>query len=127
MKVQEAIDIAGNYGEVLKKTSSYISGLSRLPYPREHIKIAIRTCLVGVGRGLIPTSMRTSLEVSYLALSSFIDDSKAAIIAKVQSELDMMIVPKDLDEWNKIFSVVDKESNLLEDELKHLRKQFDLK
>lgn len=59
----------------------YPALLTDLPYPKETIKTAIRTCMAALaGTAQLTPEIRDFLEVAYLSLADYVDDEVARLL-----------------------------------------------
>lgn len=79
ISLEEAENIVSEYGKLLSTTEPSIYGiaLSRLPYEKEQIKIAIQTLILAVDKE--DQNIRDSLTQAYVYLAQFIEDEKVVI------------------------------------------------
>lgn len=77
--IEEAEIIVSEYGKLLSTTEPSIYGIaiSRLPYEKEQIKIAIQTLILAVDKE--DQNIRDSLTQAYVYLAQFIEDEKVII------------------------------------------------
>ena len=87
-KLEEAEHIVSEYGKLLSTTEPSIYGLSisRLPYPKEKIKIAIQTLILAVDKNDV--KVQDGLTQAYVYLAQFIDDEKIEIAEKGRTILE---------------------------------------
>lgn len=77
--IEQAEIIVSEYGKLLSETEPSIYGtpISRLPYDKEHIKIAIQTLLLAVDKE--DKKIQEGLTQAYVYLAQFIDDERVTI------------------------------------------------
>lgn len=77
--IEKAENIVSEYGKLLSKTEPSIYGIaiSRLPYEKEEIKIAIQTLILALGKE--DQNIQDSLTQAYVYLAQFIEDEKVII------------------------------------------------
>ena len=82
ISIEEAEIIVSEYGKLLSTTEPSIYGIaiSRLPYEKEQIKIAIQTLLLAINDdNEKDQSIRDGLTQAYVYLAQFIEDEKVII------------------------------------------------
>ena len=79
ISIEQAEIIVGGYGKLLSETEPSIYGipLSRLPYEKEQIKIAIQTLILAVDKE--DKKIHDGLTQAYVYLAQFIEDEKVDI------------------------------------------------
>ena len=87
-KLEEAEQIVSEYGKLLSTTEPSIYGLaiSRLPYSKEKIKIAIQTLILALDKNDV--KVQDGLTQAYVYLAQFIDDEKIEIAEKGRTILE---------------------------------------
>jgi hypothetical protein len=87
-KLEEAEHIVSEYGKLLSTTEPSIYGIaiSRLPYSKEKIKIAIQTLILAVDKNDV--KVQDGLTQAYVFLAQFIDDEKVDIAEKGRTVLE---------------------------------------
>lgn len=77
--IEQAEIIVSEYGKLLSTTEPSIYGIaiSRLPYDKELIKIAIQTIILAIDKE--DQNIRDSLSQAYVYLAQFIEDDKVII------------------------------------------------
>lgn len=77
--IEESEIIVSEYGKLLSNIEPSIYGIamSRLPYTKEQIKIAIQTLILAIDQE--DTKVQDSLIQAYVYLAQFIDDEKVTI------------------------------------------------
>ena len=82
ISIEQAEIIVSEYGKLLSTTEPSIYGIaiSRLPYEKEQIKIAIQTLLLAISdNNEKDQSIRDGLTQAYVYLAQFIEDEKVII------------------------------------------------
>jgi hypothetical protein len=132
MNIDKAIDISGMYGEVLEKLSNerlLMKPISKLPFSKDTIKLAVRICLAGVQMETVPKYLQDSLEVAYISLADFIEDDQAKyyneFLLSLSTPLDKQVLIHS-DNIDNIDKIVEKERNNLNLEVTILRSFFQL-
>lgn len=87
-KIEEAEIIVSEYGKLLSTVEPSIYGIaiSRLPYPKEEIKIAIQTLILAVDKN--DSKVHEGLTQAYVFLAQFIEDEKVTIAEKGRTILE---------------------------------------
>lgn len=77
--IEQAEIIVSEYGKLLSSTEPSLYGIaiSRLPYDKEKIKIAIQTLILAVDKN--DKKIQDSLTQAYVFLAQFIEDEKVII------------------------------------------------
>jgi len=77
--IDQAEIIVSEYGKLLSSTEPSLYGIaiSRLPYDKEKIKIAIQTLILAVDKN--DTKIQDGLTQAYVYLAQFIEDEKVII------------------------------------------------
>jgi len=86
MNIDVAVNVAGRYVEVLEEMKTLLFPASVLPFHKRHIKTALRTCLLAAGTAEVPDTLKDTLETGYLALAYFVDDDKAKLISRIETD-----------------------------------------
>lgn len=96
LSIEQANIIVGEYGKLLSATEPSIYGipLSRLPYEKEQIKIAIQTLILAIDK--TDQQIYDGLIQAYVYLAQFIEDEKVDI-----AERGRMILEKETSEQDK--------------------------
>jgi len=148
MYIKEAIEIVDRYGACLEnvsKSGGYpIYPISALPYPKEKIKAALRTCLIySASNRTLTKQYKGHLEVGYLLIADFVNDEDANLIQewskalkqtrlKLADKVDISELNKSglfAKDWKRAYEIIDlaaKEGETLQMELKDLRAEFSL-
>lgn len=86
--LEEAELIVSEYGKLLSTIEPSIYGIavSRLPYSKEQIKIAIQTLILAVDKN--DSKVQDGLTQAYVYLAQFIEDEKVAIAEKGRTILE---------------------------------------
>ena len=80
--IEEAEHIVSEYGKVLSSIEPSIYGIaiSRLPFPKEQIKIAIQTLILAIDKNDL--KVQEGLIQAYVYLAQFIEDEKVMLAEK---------------------------------------------
>ena len=86
--LEEAEHIVSEYGKLLSiaEPSIYGIAISKLPYPKEQIKIAIQTLILAVDKNDL--KVQDGLTQAYVYLAQFIEDEKVTIAEKGRTILE---------------------------------------
>ena len=86
--IEESEIIVSEYGKLLSTIEPSIYGIpvSRLPYAKEQIKIAIQTLILAIDKDDV--KVEDSLIQAYVYLAQFIDDEKVTIAKKGRDILE---------------------------------------
>ena len=115
LDLETAEKIVNNYSELLTTSKSLFIPESLLPFSKEQIKNAIKVCLL-VHNADENLQYQCDLTTSYVSLSNFISDEKAAISDKVYKNIEKSKANSDEDleiyedvqremykEWKKLY------------------------
>ncbi len=89
LSIEQAEIIVSEYGKLLSTTSPSIYGIpiSRLPFDKEEIKIAIQTLILAVDKEDL--SIQDGLTQAYVYLAQFIPDDKVKIAEEGRNILEL--------------------------------------
>ena len=98
ISTEQAEIIISKYGKLLSATKPSIYGIpmSRLPYEKEQIKIAIQTLILTVDK--TDEKIQESLIQAYVYLAQFIDDEKVKIAESGRAVLEKETSEKDIND-----------------------------
>lgn len=130
--------IVADYAAVLKCESEqevYPSSVEALPYPKQTIKAAIRTCVqVLASSGRLTQELRDFLEIAYMSLADYVEEDVGRLLTEFCEAGDTLAVDGWLARdkvgspaWNRLTEsarLAGDIANLIERETQALRQEF---
>lgn len=97
ISIEQAEIIVSEYGKLLSETEPSIYGIaiSKLPYKKENIKIAIQTLILSIDQK--DQKIQEGLTQAYVYLAQFIEDEKVEIAENGRAILEKESLQQDIE------------------------------